>query len=272
MIFPRHEFFAYLLREMQAGRDIQVIVDSIDSKRGTGKTVTSVGLALMLQKAASQVFGTQPLEPADFCTSTVDWLERWKFLVDAGRSKGATIVLDEGGVNLSSRDWQSRKNREFEECMQIMRKTQTNLILSIPNWHFLDTKIQSMCSARVMMVPRPVGASFCYSIHNNIKGQPVPRRMGSRLLWPEVSNHPAMKLLDDQKDALVDEKIHQLRGTGRMHTDEELQKAKEQAVQEEKDRVYKRSLNVDASTSLLSQLMDVSTRQVQRRQAKARAE
>tara|TARA_R100001086_G_scaffold179542_1_gene99607 strand:- start:90 stop:875 length:786 start_codon:yes stop_codon:yes gene_type:complete len=227
---------------MQAGRDIQVIVDSIDSKRGTGKTVTSVGLALMLQKAASEVFGTQPLEAADFCTSTVDWLERWKFLVDAGRSKGATIVLDEGGVNLSSRDWQSRKNREFEECMQIMRKTQTNLILSIPNWHFLDTKIQSMCSARVMMVPRPVGASFCYSIHNNIKGQPVPRRLGGRLLWPDVSQHPAMQLLDDQKDALVDEKIHQLRGTGKMFTKEEHEKIVKEVKEETKNELLGRSI------------------------------
>jgi len=264
MIFPRHDFFTYLLREMQAGRDIQVIVDSIDSKRGTGKTVTSVGLALMLQKAASQVFNTPPLEAADFCTSTVDWLERWKFLVDEGRSKGATIVLDEGGVNLSSRDWQSRKNREFEECMQIMRKTQTNLILSIPNWHFLDTKIQSMCSARVMMVPRPVGASFCYSIHNNIKGQPVPRRLGGRLLWPDVSQHPAMQLLDDQKDALVDEKIHQLRGTGKMFTEEELEKIVTEKVKTREKQLMKTGKDAGIARKSLSNQFGVSVSTITR--------
>jgi hypothetical protein len=71
------------------------------------------------------------------CTSAKEMLD---YLTERHRPKGSAIVLDEAGVNMSSRKWMSAENKALGELFQTFRYMNLAVSLTLPNFTFLDVQ------------------------------------------------------------------------------------------------------------------------------------
>lgn len=67
------------------------------------------------------------------------------FLVDKKHPKGTTVVLDEAGVNFSSRRWMKAENKALGELFQTFRWMNVCLLFTLPNFTFLDNQQRKLC-------------------------------------------------------------------------------------------------------------------------------
>ena len=66
--------------------------------------------------------------------------EMVEILVDKRLPKGTPVILDEAGVNYSSRNWMKRENKALGELFQTFRWMNVALLFTLPNFTFLDTQ------------------------------------------------------------------------------------------------------------------------------------
>lgn len=74
---------------------------------------------------------------ANVHTSAKEMLD---FLIEKHRPKGTAIVLDEAGVNLSSRKWMTAENKALGELFQTFRYMNLAVYMTLPNFTFLDVQ------------------------------------------------------------------------------------------------------------------------------------
>lgn len=58
--------------------------------------------------------------------------------------KGEVIVFEEAGVNISSKDWQSRANKNINFVLQTCRHRNFSIIFTLPMYKFLDNSTRAL--------------------------------------------------------------------------------------------------------------------------------
>jgi hypothetical protein len=98
------------------------------------------------------------------------------------RKDGDVIVFDEAGVNIFSREWQSKMNRALAKVFQILGYKHLGIILTFPSVMFIDKAIRRLFNYILLAegFDREKEISFCKAYYN------LPKNyvLGTEILVP----------------------------------------------------------------------------------------
>lgn len=103
---------------------------------GSGKSYSMMGLADKLQEGG--------INMNNLFLKASSFLER---LVTNQLSKGDVLCWDETGVDLNSKQWQSKTNRMVNTIMQVFRKENLIVLFTLPYFSFLDSDARKLVHA-----------------------------------------------------------------------------------------------------------------------------
>ncbi len=106
-------------------------------KRGAGKSWSMIGLAELLDRDQK---GNSRFSLERLCFSAA----RFSELLAQDWPIGSVIILDDSGIALYSRDAMSKLSREITKTLMAVRYKRYILLLSLPNFSFLDKSAQKM--------------------------------------------------------------------------------------------------------------------------------
>lgn len=138
-----HETFSNVLDEE---RDMIIVVDDYDGRRGTGKTVTSLQLAAAMDQTEEGMTQEKAtLEPEE--------LE----IAYTQQPQQSALVLDESEVGASNRQAMSKTNQALREIMSMGRVEQKYTIVNTPIKGFIDSDILKLADCWISMLRRGYG-------------------------------------------------------------------------------------------------------------------
>ena len=181
-------------RRLEKNRDLKVIITSRNSTTGTGKTTLAVWLALNWDSNwTAEEKGT---------LSVSEYLDTYPDL-----EPGAVLLMDEA-EQLDARRSMSQDNVDFAEKWMMMRVRNVTSILTLPTASALDKRLKELADIRINVTRR--GRARVYKItvddHNTSE---VREWKWHDLEWPDLSEHPEMQALDEQKQQKIDGELEE---------------------------------------------------------------
>ena len=95
--------------------------------------------------------------------------------------KGDVLVFEEAGVNISSKDWQSKANKNINFVLQTCRHRNFSIIFTLPIYKFLDSSTRALIHTAFVTkrIDYTRNVSFCrvYNLKTNAlkDSEPQPR-------------------------------------------------------------------------------------------------
>ena len=134
---------------------------------GSSKSYTAISLALMIDKS--------------FCLDRIcfrakDFLQ----LTNSGLEPGSVLMFDEAGVDVSSREWYTTKNRLIKDTVDVFRRDNLICIWTTPSMSGLDSQVRSKFDAVMLMVGRGKG-QYRRVVTDHVEGKiyyPYPKVSG----------------------------------------------------------------------------------------------
>lgn len=181
-------------RRLEKNRDLKVIITSRNSTTGTGKTTLAVWLALNWDSNwTAEEKGT---------LSVSEYLDTYPDL-----EPGSVLLMDEA-EQLDARRSMSQDNVDFAEKWMMMRVRNVTSILTLPTASALDKRLKELADIRINVTRR--GRARVYKItvddHNTSE---VREWKWHDLEWPDLSEHPEMQALDEQKQQKIDGELEE---------------------------------------------------------------
>lgn len=181
-------------RRLKKNRDLKVIITSRNSTTGTGKTTLAAWLALNWdQNWTAEDKGT---------LSVKEYLNTYKTL-----ESGSVLLMDEA-EQLDARRSMSNDNVDFAEKWMMMRVRNVTSILTLPTASALDKRLKELADIRINVHRR--GKARVYKITIDDHNTSQVREWGWHdIEWPDISDHPEMRALDEQKEKKIDGKLEE---------------------------------------------------------------
>lgn len=108
---------------------------------GTGKSYT----CLRIMENRAKMLNREP-DVRNCCRSTTEFMQR----LNSGELKrGDVIILEEVGVNVSAREWQSKMNKLINYVFQTFRTQNLIVLLNLPDIRMLDINSQRILHAKI---------------------------------------------------------------------------------------------------------------------------
>jgi len=187
-------------RRLQKNRDLKVIITSRNSTTGTGKTTLAVWLALNWDK-----HGWTAEEKGTLSVS--EYLETYQEL-----SEGSCLIMDEA-EQLDARRSMSQQNVDFAEKWMMMRVRNVTSILTLPTASALDKRLKELADIRINVVRRGMARVYSITVDDHDTSSVREWRMHD-LEWPDISDHPEMQALHEQKEQKIDGKLEDMQDDG----------------------------------------------------------
>jgi len=230
---PLNQFREQRLRK---NRDLKVIITSRNSTTGTGKTTLAAWLAM----------NWDPNWTADEkgTLSVKEYLDTYKDL-----EPGSVLLMDEA-EQLDARRSMSNDNVDFAEKWMMMRVRNVTSILTLPTASALDKRLKELADVRINVHRR--GKARVYKITIDDHNTSDVREWGWHdIEWPDISDHPEMEALDEQKQKKIDGKLDEDSDENPVDPDE--------AVRENKIQTAQRLRNNGATMKEIAEALDMST-------------
>lgn len=138
-----HEIYGKVVSE---NRDLVIIVSDLRGRRGTGKTVTSLKLADLMDRTDEGV-------TFENCTLSAEELHN----AYSDLPEGSGLVLDEGEVAAGNRSAMTKTNKALRKVMSMARVEEKYLIVNVPIKGFIDTDILKLADVWIAMKRRGNG-------------------------------------------------------------------------------------------------------------------
>ncbi len=100
--------------------------------RGSGKSYSALELAYTCDATFSQ--GRVMFDVTDF----VD------YVVDGDLKKGNSVILDDAGVFMNARDWQTVQNKAISIVAQSFRYRNLITFITVPKWNYIDAQTRGL--------------------------------------------------------------------------------------------------------------------------------
>ena len=100
---------------------------------GSGKTYGAIQLAYELMN--------NHLDPDRHIVFDI---QEFISLINKGIKKGEVIIFEEAGVNLSSKDWGTKANKNINKVLQTCRHLNFGVIFTLPNYRFMDNSSRNL--------------------------------------------------------------------------------------------------------------------------------
>jgi hypothetical protein len=226
---PVHDLYD---RRVRNNQDLVWIIDDFHSRRGTGKTVASLQLGEGMDQNGGLTKANATLEPGELRN------------MYASLPKRSALVLDEGELKASNREAMTVLNRALREIMSIGRVEEKYVLINTPDKGFIDKDIRKLADVWMTMLGKGIG------LVHYLKRNPYARG-GDGVLLNEKNGLVTFKdiqkgtRLRDVYNELTREKQQHIDGEGgknmvpQSEVDEQLQKAREEARQEQRNEIIK---------------------------------
>jgi len=220
-IDPRCPLHQFRQKRLDKNRDLKVIITSRNSTTGTGKTTLAVWLALNWdQNWTAEEKGT---------LSVSEYLDTYKQL-----DRGSVLVMDEA-EQLDARRSMSQDNVDFAEKWMMMRVRNVTSILTLPTASALDKRLKELADVRINVHRR--GKARVYKITVDDHNTSEVREWGwHEIEWPDISEHPEMQALDEQKQAKIDGRLESDDNSGSIDPQDAVRQEKIKNAQNARNR------------------------------------
>ncbi len=103
---------------------------------GSGKSYASISAAQAIARYNGVEFDTRHI-----CMNATEFMR----LLNSGELKrGSVVIMDEAGVAVNAKDWQSRVNKVMNYVMQTFRHENYVVIFNTPSFSFVDSSMRKM--------------------------------------------------------------------------------------------------------------------------------
>ena len=123
---------------------------------GSGKSFTSLCLAEKLDPTFS-------IDRVKF--DTVDMLNEINELRKQKDHKGKVLIMDEAGVMLSARDWQSKNNKALMRILQIFRNMNFTVFFCVPSFSYIDKQLRTLFHGAITTSSPPIMKFKYYQVN-----------------------------------------------------------------------------------------------------------
>jgi hypothetical protein len=176
-------------RRHENGRDLKVVITQRDSETGGGKTTLAVWLALQWDIHGWDGEAKGTVEAGEFLDIYPD--------LDAH----SVLIMDEAEELDARRSMQS-ENIEFSKHWMTMRTRQIDSILTLPTAGALDKRLLELADIRINVTAR--GQANVYRVKVDDHDREATEWFLEEISWPDVSDHPEYRSLDEQKQNMID--------------------------------------------------------------------
>lgn len=227
-------------KRVRNNQDLLVLIDDHHNRRGTGKTVLSLGLAEAMDRTDEGLTAAK-------CAISPD------VLIDNYTSKprGSSLVLDEAEVSTSKYEAGTATNRAIRELTSMGRIEQKYVFLNCPNMGEIDRDLKALVDVWIMVEEK--GRAIVHFVGYNPYKEHALTPKVQELRWTDLTDDRLRAVYDE----LTAEKRAHLRGDGDTGTqmidtddhEQEVQQAVQRAEKETRDEYIRRL----AETTDLSQ-------------------
>jgi|APHM01.1.fsa_nt_gi hypothetical protein len=204
------EFWDDVIDDISGTREggLVFIIDAQDARKGVAKTSAAVFIA----RVFADHFGYE-LKEEDAHLSGKEYKKRFTEHPDS--EQVSCLIWDEavGAGSGDSRRSMSEENRVLGQLLQMERKKRVLHFITLPDWSFLDVRLQKMADYRLWCLRQPIGMFQAYEIGTQFNGSelrlrsyPTSNNDHSRRFGfgnPTVNDDTVYQHLSNQKDALL---------------------------------------------------------------------
>lgn len=253
---PLAERFEKIVKQ---NRDLIIVLDDHNARRGTGKTVASLQLAEGMDQTDDGVTNEKAtLEPEELRNAYSE------------QPKRSGLVLDEGELGASNRQAMSSVNQALREIMSIGRVQEKYLVVNTPVKGFLDKDILKLADIWISMVRKGLGLVHFFDYNSYREKLFTPKEQ-----WIGFKDIPTGTRLRSVYNQLTREKKSHISGDGgstylteSKHKDK-LEKAKREAGLETRNAILRDIFSssefqeLDISQSMIARLDSIDVAQPQ---------
>lgn len=138
-----HEIYGKVVSE---NRDLVIVISDKRGRRGTGKSVTSLKLADMMDRTDGGLTYSK-------CTLSAEELRN----AYSNQPEGSGLVLDEAEVSAGNRSAMTKTNKALRQVMSMARVEEKYLVVNVPIKGFIDTDILKLADVWIAMERRGRG-------------------------------------------------------------------------------------------------------------------
>lgn len=204
-------------KRVRNSQDLFCIVDDHHNRRGTGKTVLSLGLAQAMDRTEEGITKAKvALDPQELLRAYTE------------QPKGSALVLDEAEASTSKFRAGSKTNKAIRELVSMGRIEEKYVIMNLPSTGEMDRDLKTLASTW-LMVEKKGQAIVHFLGYNPYREHPLtPKKQ--IINWTDITD-PNLR---EVYDYLTEEKQKHLRGESSESTfvdgdehQEQLQKVRE---------------------------------------------
>lgn len=218
---PLCEFFDGVVREQ---RDAIFIIDDYYGRRGTGKTIASLGLGEGMDQNEGITWAKASLEPEEIRNAY------------ASEPLRSGLILDEGEIGASNRQSMTKTNQALREIMSMGRVEEKYVVVNTPIKGFIDKDILKLADVWITMVRKGLGLVHFLEWEPYSEQLLTPAKQ-----WIEFDDVPRKTELRDVYNRLTREKRKRIQGEDgqefvpKAEHQEALQKARDEARKDQRD-------------------------------------
>lgn len=221
-----HDIFGKVVSE---NRDLVIVVSDKRGRRGTGKSVTSLRLADMMDQTPEGVTYSK-------CTLSAEELRN----AYSSQPKQSGLVLDEAEVSAGNRDAMSTTNKALRQVMSMARVEEKYLVVNVPIKGFIDKDILKLADVWIAMERRGRGLvhhlkwePYSETLHTEKKQRieigDIPTGTPLRNVYNKLTREKKRHISGEEGQKFVPQEEHQ----------KELKKARKQARQDARNEVLR---------------------------------
>jgi hypothetical protein len=225
-----HEIYGKVVSE---NRDLVVVISDKRGRRGTGKSITSIKIADLMDRTPEGLTYSK-------CTLSAEELRN----AYSNQPKGSGLVLDEAEVSAGNRSAMTKTNKALRQVMSMARVEEKYLVVNVPIKGFIDKDILKLADVWIAMERRGRGLvhhlkwePYSETLHTEKKQRleikDIPKGTDLRNVYNQLTREKKRHISGEEGQKFIPKEEHQ----------EALQKAKQTARKEERNEIVRGVLN-----------------------------
>lgn len=145
-------FLKYILSRINRNQNVLI---AMTGGTGSGKTYSSIKLGEEISKITNRPFNEEYI--------TFKPIEFMEMINSDKMFKGSVIILDEAGVSVNARKWQSQTNILMGYVTQTFRHKNYIVIFNVPDFSFIDKTLRKMFHIYIETVTIDYKEKVCWT-------------------------------------------------------------------------------------------------------------
>ena len=192
-----------LLYRLRRNRDVQIIITSRGSTRGTGKTTLAMHICRWIMDVSSQLFGhSRSWNAEDYAaTDLFEYLRQYR-----DSSPGDALLIDEIENSADRRRAGAHSNVGLSQAWSILRKMNVFSVATLPTTSMIDKRLLELADVWINVQSRGVANVYYLTVddftHNLIRRRMRIGQFKEQIRWTSLDDDEDFEILDAKKDEI----------------------------------------------------------------------